>query len=44
MDAKKLMAVMSLGVKCGHEITVTVEGEDEETAGPAVEKFFQDNL
>ena len=44
VDAKKLMAVMSLGVKCGHEITVTVEGEDEETAGPAVEKFFQDNL
>ena len=30
VEAKKLMAVMSLGIKCGQEVTVTVEGEDED--------------
>ncbi|RGY98716.1 HPr family phosphocarrier protein [Clostridium sp. AM58-1XD] len=44
VDASKLMAVMSLGVKCGNEVTVTVEGEDEGTAGPEIEKFFKENL
>ena len=44
VDASKLMAVMSLGVKCGNEVTVTVEGDDEGTAGPEIEKFFQENL
>ena len=29
-DAKRIMAVMSMGIKQGQEITVTVEGEDEE--------------
>ena len=31
-DAKRIMAVMSMGIKQGQEFTVTVEGEDEETA------------
>lgn len=44
VDASRLMAVMSLGVKCGNEVTVTVEGEDEGTAGPQIERFFIENL
>ena len=43
-EATKLMAVMSLGVKKDDVVTVTVEGEDEETAFEAVKKFFEDNL
>ena len=37
------MAVMSMGIKQGQEITVTVEGEDEETAAAAVETFLKEN-
>ena len=40
----KLMALKKLGVKCGETVTVRVEGEDEATAGPAMEAFFQNNL
>ena len=29
-DAKRIMAVMSMGVKQGVEVTVTIEGEDED--------------
>lgn len=43
-EATRLMAVMALGVKCGEEIVVTVEGEDEETAFPEVKSFFEANL
>ncbi len=35
-DASKLMAVMSLGVKCGQEVEVQVEGDDEDTAFDAL--------
>ena len=43
-QAQKLMAVMSLGVKKGETVTVTVEGDDEETAAANLEKFFRENL
>lgn len=43
-DAKRLMAIMSMGVKKGHTVTVTVEGEDEDTAAAAMEEFFKTNL
>ena len=43
-EATRLMAVMSLGVKKDDSVTVTVEGEDEETAFEAVKKFFEENL
>ena len=43
-DASKLMMLMSLGVKCGDEITVEVTGADEETASAELEAFFQANL
>ena len=38
------MMVMSLGVKCGEEVTVEVEGEDEEIACQEMKAFFESNL
>lgn len=43
-DAKRLMAIMSMGVKKDHTVTVTVEGEDEAECGASVQKFFEENL
>ena len=43
-DARKLMILMSLGVKCGETVTVEVEGADEETAAASLETFFKENL
>jgi len=43
-DAKKVFGLMGLGVKQGMEITVQVEGEDEDTAAAALETFLKDNL
>ena len=44
VNVLKLMALMGLGVKCGDTVSVTVEGEDEETAASAMEAFFKANL
>ncbi len=43
-DAKKVFGLMGLGVKQGMEITVQVEGEDEDIAAAALETFLKDNL
>ena len=40
----KLMALMGLGVKCGDTVTIKIEGEDEDTCAPVIEKFFNDNF
>ena len=42
--ATKLMALMGLGVKCGDEVEVQVEGPDEDTAYEAIKAFFEANL
>lgn len=42
--ATKLMAVMSLGVKCGEEVTIQVEGEDEATACDGIKAFMESNM
>lgn len=44
VEATKLMAVMSLGVKKNDTVEVTVEGTDEDTAFAAVKTFFEENL
>ena len=44
VDAKRIMAVMSSGVKCGTQITLTITGEDEEEAAQALEAFLKANL
>ena len=43
-DAKRILGVMGLGVKTGEEITITVEGADEDTAAAELETFFKENL
>lgn len=39
-DAKRIFAVMGLGVKCGDTVKVTCEGEDEAEASSALAKLF----
>ena len=43
-DALRLMAVMSLGLKQGAEMTVRVDGEDEDQAAEAMKAFLEANL
>lgn len=43
-EAKKLMALMGMGIKTGETVTVTVEGGDEEANAAAMEQFFKENL
>lgn len=43
-EAKKLMAVMSLGVKTGETITVTIEGGNEDANAAAMEQFCKENM
>lgn len=43
-DAKRLMAVMRLAAKQGMELTITVEGSDEEAAASQLQTFLQENL
>ncbi|MBR3539027.1 MAG: HPr family phosphocarrier protein [Eubacterium sp.] len=42
--ATALMKLMGMGVKKGDEITVTVEGDDEDVAAAAIEKFLKENM
>lgn len=43
-EARKLMAVMGLGVKHNDIVEVTIEGADEELAFEDMLLFFQNNL
>ena len=43
-DAKRLMAVMRLAAKQGMELTITVEGPDEEAAAASLQEFLKQNL
>lgn len=43
-NATRLMAIMSMGVKCGNEVIVEVEGDDEDVAVEAMKAFFETNL
>ena len=44
VDAKKIFGVMGLAAKQGHEVTITVEGPDEDAAAAALEKYMKNNL
>ncbi|MBR1911153.1 MAG: HPr family phosphocarrier protein [Treponema sp.] len=44
VDAKRLIALMSLGAKQNHVVTVEVEGDDENAAAEKLEAFFKENL
>ena len=43
-DAKKLMTLMGLGVKCGDPVVVEIEGADEDAAYEGLKAFFEANL
>lgn len=43
-SAKKLLALMSLCVKSGQEITVKIDGEDEDQAYTEIKTFLEENL
>ena len=43
-DAKRLMALMRLAAKQGMELTVSVEGPDEEKAAAELQAFMAANL
>lgn len=43
-DAKRILGVMSLGVKCGQEIMITADGEKEEEAIARLSSFLEGNL
>ena len=40
----QLMMLMSLGVKQGDTVTVSVDGADEDVAVAALKEFFENNL
>lgn len=43
-DAKRLMALMRLAAKQGMELTITIEGDDEERAAAELQAFLAANL
>lgn len=43
-DARKLMAVMALGIGHGQTVTVEAAGPDEDAAAERLTKFFKENL
>ena len=43
-DAKRLMGIMRLAAKAGMELTITVEGADEEKAATELQAFLAANL
>lgn len=44
VDAKRIMGVMSLGAKQGHEVTIQADGEQEDEAIKALTDFMNENL
>ena len=42
--ATSLMKLMGMGILKGDEITVQVEGDDEQAAAAAIQKFLAENL
>ena len=44
VDAKRIFGVMGLGVKCGQEIVLKTDGDQEEEAIAALSKFLEEKL
>lgn len=44
VDAKRIFGIMSLGAKCGQEIIVRTDGEQEEEALEVLRKFLEENM
>lgn len=43
-DMNRLMGIMALGVKKGEEVTITLDGVDEESEANTLKEFFANNL
>ncbi|MDO5382011.1 MAG: HPr family phosphocarrier protein [Eubacteriales bacterium] len=43
-DCKKIFGIMALAVKCGDEVTITIEGDDEDAAFEKISEFMKDNM
>ena len=43
-NATRLMAIMAMGVKCGQEVVVSAEGDDEAAAIEGMKQFFEATL
>ena len=43
-SAKRLIALMGLAVKCGDGIRLIIEGDDEDEAAEAIERFLREHL
>lgn len=43
-NAKMIFGIMGLAVKCGDEVTVTIEGENEAADAEVIKAFFKNNL
>ncbi|MSS64919.1 HPr family phosphocarrier protein [Velocimicrobium porci] len=43
-DGKRILGIMSLGVKKGDKVTFACKGVDEERAAVQIESFLNDNL
>ena len=43
-EMTRVMALMGMGVKCEDTVTVTFEGEDEETACEGMKAYMEANL
>lgn len=43
-DAKRIMGVMSLGVKQGNEVLLEITGDDEAAAATELKDFMAENL
>jgi len=41
VDAKRIMAIMGLGVKAGENVTITANGSDEVKAIASIKAFFE---
>ena len=44
VDAKRILGVMGLGVKCGETVKVEITGADEDSAYEGMMAFFKENL
>lgn len=44
VDAKRILGVMSLGVKCGQTIILKADGDGEDEAIEKLENFLKENL
>ena len=44
VDAKRVIGIMTLAMKCGQELLLTFDGPDEESAASEVEAFLSENL